>query len=66
MKWALIDENGIVKNLIAYDGAALYTPTAGLTLQQVNPWVQVGQNADTSEPLPPVPYDMGSSTTSTI
>ena len=51
MNWALVDANGIVQNLIAYDGKTPYSPPTGMTLEQVNPWVQVGQNIDTPEPV---------------
>jgi hypothetical protein len=53
MQGALVDSNGIVQNFIVYD--ANYTPPAGFTVQQVNSWVQMGQNINTAEPAPPAP-----------
>lgn len=53
MKYALIDSNNIVQNVIVYDGVAEYAPAAGLALQQVNDWVNIGDNKNISEPTPP-------------
>jgi hypothetical protein len=50
MKWALVDNTNTVQNLIVYDGVAAYTPPEGLTLQQVNPWVQIGQLSTIPQP----------------
>lgn len=52
MKYALIDENNIVTNLVAYDGAADYTPPEGHFLVQVNDWVAIGSRADAVRPQP--------------
>jgi len=49
-EWALVDANGIVQNIIVYDGSSPYTPPQGLTLEQVNNWVQIGQNVNTPQP----------------
>lgn len=50
MKYALIDTNGIVRNIIQYDGIASYNPPFGFTLEQVNDWVNTGQATDVPEP----------------
>ena len=50
MNWCLVDAAGFVKGIIVYNGTDPYTPAEGLTLQQVNNWVQVGQNINTPEP----------------
>lgn len=34
MNYAVIDKNGIVQNIIIYDGVSPYNPGAGLTLVQ--------------------------------
>lgn len=50
MNWALVDSNNIVQNIIVYDGESIYIPQAGFTLQQVNSWINIGQNINTSQP----------------
>jgi len=49
MKWALVNSDGIVQNVIVYEGAP-YTPSEGLTLQQVNSWVNIGSHINDPEP----------------
>ena len=46
MKWALINEDGMVVNIIAYDGKAPYRPADGLSLVEVNDWVEIGEHKD--------------------
>lgn len=55
MNWAILDPNGIVLNIITYDGSSPFAPPAGCTIAQVNNWVQIGQNQNTSQPIPPTP-----------
>jgi hypothetical protein len=46
MKWALVDSDNIIQNVIAYDGADEYIPPQGVTLQQVNDWLHIGDNVN--------------------
>lgn len=46
MKWALVDSQNKVSNVIAYDGESPYEPPAGLNLREVNNWVDLGMDAD--------------------
>jgi hypothetical protein len=55
MKYALVDANNIVQNLIVYSEGSNYTPEEGLSVQQVNEWINIGDNKDAPEPLPPEP-----------
>lgn len=50
MKYALVDNDGIVQNIIEYDGVSTYTPLQGHTLSQANSWIQIGDHIDTPEP----------------
>lgn len=50
MQWALVDLNSIVQNIISYDGKSSYTPPIGLTLMQVNSWINIGMNINTLKP----------------
>ena len=50
MKWALVDSNNIVQNVIVYDGVSPYTPPDSLSAQQVNDWLNIGD--DINEPQP--------------
>lgn len=43
MKWAIIN-NDIVENIIEYDGVATYIPNTGNVLEQINDWVNIGDN----------------------
>ena len=52
MKWALVDENNICQNIVAYDGVSLYTPPTNYTLQQINDWVEIGRSINESQPSP--------------
>lgn len=54
MKIALVDSNGIVRNVIVYDGVAPFIPPIGQTVQHVNDWVDIGQNQNVSIPPPPI------------
>lgn len=52
MRWALVDANSVIQNLIEYDPAlphGPYTPPDGLTLQEVNDWLVAGNN--TGDPV---------------
>ena len=55
MKWALVDTNEIVVNVIAYDGVSEYAVPEGLSLEEVNDWVDIGQATDVPEPTPVTP-----------
>jgi len=55
MQWAFVDNNNIVDNIIMYDGVSQFTPPDGLSLQQINDWVGIGQNINVSEPSYPTP-----------
>lgn len=57
MKWALIDSQNIVKNIIAYDGVSPYRVPDGMSLVQINDWVGRDEPMDKSAPLPPVDRD---------
>ena len=46
MKWALVDSNNIIQNTIAYDGTTEYVPAEGLTLVQVNDWLDISDPVD--------------------
>jgi len=50
MKYALVDSDNIVQNIIVYYEGANYTPAEGLTVQQVNDWVKILDHKDTPEP----------------
>jgi hypothetical protein len=50
MKWALINSDKLVVNVIAYDGEAEYTPEVRLSLEQVSDWLTIGD--DISKPAP--------------
>jgi hypothetical protein len=54
MKWALVDAGNVVKNLIVYDGVSRYIPPDGLSIIQVNDWVEIGELVDKAEPSPVV------------
>lgn len=49
MKWALVDDAGIVINVIEYNGTSLYTPPAGVSLQQVDESINIGDHIDNSQ-----------------
>lgn len=49
MKWALIDNQEIIQNIIAYDGVSEFLPPEGLTLNQVNDWCLIGQNINITQ-----------------
>jgi len=51
MKWALVDTSGIVQNVIAYDGISEYTPDSAVALEQVNNWINIGDNKNAPEPI---------------
>lgn len=55
MKYALIDSNGLIQNLIVHNPSSSYTPPSGLAIASVNDWLHVGQHitdaAPTSTPL---------------
>lgn len=50
MKYGLVDSNNVLQNVIIYDGNSLYTPTSGLTIEQINDWIQIGENINTPQP----------------
>lgn len=51
MIWALIDEDGFVRNTIEYNGVSPYNPPEGMTLLQVNNWVGIGDHKDKQEQI---------------
>lgn len=51
MKWALINNQDIIENVISYDGDAEYNPPEGLLLVQVNDWLNIGSHVNDSEPV---------------
>lgn len=53
MKWALVNAQNIVENIIMYDGESPYEPKEGYHLRQVNDWIKIGYDADL--PLNDVP-----------
>lgn len=50
MQYALVDANGIIQNVIEYDGISAYTPPIGLSVQQANDWLIIGNNI--TDPIP--------------
>lgn len=52
MKWALVDSDDIVRNIIIYEESLPYTCPEWLTLTEINDWVNIGDNKDIPEPLP--------------
>jgi len=50
MKYALVDFNGIVQNIVVYDGSSVYTPPAGLKLTKVNDWLNIGDHISKESP----------------
>jgi hypothetical protein len=50
MKWALVDVNNVIKNVVCHDSACKYEPPAGLKLMMVNDWLNIGQSIDAKEP----------------
>lgn len=51
MKWALVNAENIIQNLIEYDGEQAYAPPDNLTIQQVNDWLNIGDNTANLELL---------------
>lgn len=51
MQYALVDSNNVVKNFIV-PPVGEWVPPVGLTVQQVNDWVEVGQDTGTPQPSP--------------
>lgn len=54
MRYALVDENNVVVNVIEYNGSDPYTPPAGLTIKSVDDWIDIGHDADLPLPVSPV------------
>lgn len=52
MKWALVDKNNIVRNIIVYDEGTPYFPPDWLTVEQINDWIDIGDMKDNPESLP--------------
>ena len=53
-QWALVDQNGIVQNIIEYESHqpyGVFTPPQNLVLQQVGDWIVIGQAANTPQPV---------------
>ncbi|MBP7662278.1 MAG: hypothetical protein KA770_00215 [Shewanella sp.] len=49
MKYALIDDKGIVQNIIIYDGVSQYDPYP-MTLELINDWLVIGDLKTKSNP----------------
>lgn len=50
MKWALVDSDSIIKNIIIYDGISEYSPPDGLNLTQVEDWLNMNEHIDSPQP----------------
>jgi len=55
MKYALVNSQNIVVNVIALQNVNAYRAPPGLTVMQVNDWVQIGDLSDAAKPVPPKP-----------
>lgn len=51
MRYALIDQNGNIVNLITWDGVTPYNPPQGLTLERVS--VEDEERTEIGKKLPP-------------
>jgi hypothetical protein len=47
MKWALVNSENVVINIIVYEGSP-FSPPDGLSLLEINDWVDIGMKADIS------------------
>lgn len=56
MNWALVNESGIVENIIEYDGVEPYIPADGLSLLEINDWIDISDHKDAAK-KPPVLVD---------
>lgn len=56
MRYALVDANDIVQNLIVWDGVTPYTPSAEYRLERIeeNVFCDIGWTWTSSGPQPPV------------
>lgn len=50
MKWALVNNENLIENIISYDGEAEYSPPDGLQLIEVNDWLNIGDDINLNEP----------------
>ncbi len=58
MRWALVNEQNIVINIIAYNGSDPFIPPQGIRLREVQDWLQIGLDADIAEhDVPRTPVD---------
>lgn len=56
MKWALIDENNQIVNIIVYDGKSQYEPdNKSHSLVQVNDWLNIGDSITKEKPADDIP-----------
>ncbi len=55
MQYAIIDPNGVIINLVAYDGVSKFTPAGGTKLVKVNDWLHLGDNQNDPQPAPSPP-----------
>ena len=46
MKYALTDSDGVVINIIEYNGVSKYNPSP-YSLHEINDWVNIGDHKDT-------------------
>ena len=50
MKWALVNAEDIIVNVILYDADAPYTPPEGTFVMEVNDWLNIGDPTTKPEP----------------
>lgn len=50
MKWALVDSQNIINNIISYSEDSNYLPPPDLQLIQVNDWLNIGDNINLPQP----------------
>ena len=50
MKWALVDKDNIVVNVIVYSQGSDFVPPEGIEILEVNDWLNIGDNVDKLKP----------------
>lgn len=51
MKWALVNNENVVMNVVDYDGVSSLEPIDGLQLLEVNDWINIGDSIDMPQPV---------------
>lgn len=54
MKYALVNKDSIIENVVAHDPALPhggYEPPTGLSIMEVNDWLNIGDNINAPEPV---------------